>query len=291
MAEGQRKTPSGRPNYVYVILSVALVLLLLGFFGLAVIQTQNVVDFFKEQVNIMVELKDNVEAADREQLETELRTKNFVKAPTLEYVSKEDGIEMLKESFGDDFIGSDLANPLFDILKFNVQANFVHQDSLSSMRQQLMEKPLVRDVYYEESMVNDVARNIERYGYLALAISIVFVFVAVFLIHNTIRLALYANRFLIKNMQLVGASWGFISKPYLVRSGVHGLLSALIAMAGLTLLIFGLDTQFEEINIIQDTWKLIFLFIALILLGILINVLSTYYVVNKYLKMRVDDLY
>ena len=124
-----------------------------------------------------------------------------------------------------------------------------------------------------------------------MAISLFFLFVGITLIHNTIRLALYSNRFLIKNMQLVGASWKFISRPYLMRSVLHGLLSGVIAIGGLLILLWFLQNDLPELKSLQDIPSFSVLFLVLVLLGIGINALSTYFVVKRYLRMRVDDLY
>lgn len=291
MSEKRNKIPRSRPNYFYVILSVALVLFLLGFFGGVIIQTQNLVDYFKERVNIIVELKSNSTPENKDELKVYLLQQSYLKPETFGFVSKEEGVKILSEEFGEEFLRLNLTNPLFDVVKFNVNASFLQQDSLRNMREQIGAFDYVRDIYYQETMVNEAARNIERFGYLALAISMIFVIIAITLIHNTIRLALYANRFLIKNMQLVGASWSFISRPYLWRSALHGFLSALIAIGVLAGIVFLVNTKIAGIDIIEQGWKLGLLFIGLTLLGILITTLSTYYVVNKYLKMRVDDLY
>lgn len=283
--------PKTRPNYLYVILSVALVLLLLGIFGLAVIQTQQLASYFKEQVNILIELENDTDEAQKETLTKYLRNTRYLKDSTITFISKEEGAKLLSEEFGEDFLDMDMPNPLYDIFSFNVKANYLNRDSLTEARRSIKGFPFVNDVYYQETFVNEIARNLQQVGFIALGISLIFVIIAVTLIHNTIRLALYANRFIIKNMQLVGASWSFISRPYLVRSGWHGLLSALIAIAILTLLLLFLTNEISQISILDYGWKVGLLFIGLIVLGMLINIVSTYYVVNKYLQMRVDDLY
>jgi len=165
-------------------------------------------------------------------------------------------------------------------------------DSLNNIRTALkVQYPFVSDVFYQESVVENVGSNIRRIGFFLLGIGIFLILVATALIHNTIRLALYANRFLIKNMELVGASWEFISKPYLIRSVLHGFLSGLLAVAFLILAIFWSEQQLPDLRAMRNIPGFITLFSGLIVLGILITLSSTYYVVRKYLKMRVDDLY
>ena len=172
-----------------------------------------------------------------------------------------------------------------------MHSNYLVADSLQQIRQSLKQYTFVSDVYYQESLINEIATNIERLAYLALLISIFFVFVAILLIHNTIRLALYANRFIIKNMQLVGASWGFISKPYLIRSLWQGVFSAILAILTLFLISFLVTREINTYISFGQSWRVGLLFLGLLILGILITTSSTYYAVNKYLKMRTDDLY
>jgi len=280
-----------RPNYLYVVISVAMVLFLLGFFGAIVLQTQNLVDYFKEQVNIMIELENTTSEEARSNIQSELFSANYLKDSSIVYITKEEGAELLKEEFGADFLSLDMPNPLYDILTFNVKAAYLNKDSLEQIRIDLKRYPFVNDVFYQESLISELAQNIERLGYLALIISIFFILIAILLIHNTIRLALYANRFLIKNMQLVGASWKFISRPYLVRSILFGALSALIAIVGLVLFYSLLRKDLHQISTFGNDWKNLVLFLSLIVIGVAITSLSTYYVVNKYLRMREDDLY
>jgi len=149
----------------------------------------------------------------------------------------------------------------------------------------------VSDVFYQESLVDDVARNLRSLGFVALGLGVFFILVAMTLIHNTVRLALYSNRFLIKNMQLVGASWGFISRPYLLRAVMHGFIGSVLAVLALGGLLLWSQSLFPELGLLQDGGLFLILLGAILILGILIYLLSTWRVVNKYLQMRVDDLY
>lgn len=292
MVDSRKKyLPKIGANYLYVVISVALVLFLLGFFGAAVVQTNDLVGHFKEQVNIIVELEDAAAANELNQFREMILGSDYLKDSSLQFISKEEGATMLNEALGEDLLRADLPNPLYNVFIFNVKADYLMEDSLSQIRKSLLHFSFVSDVYYQESLINELARNFERIGYLAFGVSIFFIIIAVVLMHNTIRLALYSNRFLIKNMELVGASWQFISRPYLLKGMFYGLISSGIAIAGLSLLLWFLTQEVDQINLIESVWKIVLLFIGLIFIGVLITTLSTYYVVNKYLKMRVDDLY
>lgn len=280
-----------KPNYLYSIVSVAMVLLLLGMFGLILIHAQILVRYFKEKINVLVELEDGRTEDDTKRLEKALVQSQYVKDGTVEYISKADAAEMMRKEFGDDFLKLDLPNPLYDVLSFNVKSEYMRPDSLDRIRRGLLRQSYVTDVFYQETLVDQIGKNIQRLGYVALLIGIFFIFVAITLIHNTIRLALYSNRFIIKNMELVGASWNFISRPYLMRSVKHGLFSGLIAIVLLYLIVYWSRLEIPQLKLLPTTTFIIILFVFLVLIGILINSLSTFYVVKKYLKMRVDDLY
>ena len=282
-----------RPNYLYAIISVALVLFLLGFFGLIILQAQNLVTTFKERVNVMIEFKPGTQGADLASFQELLKKSDFTKAGSVEFVSKEEAVRIMQEDedFGEDFLKLDLPNPFYDVVTFNVNAGYMNTDSLSAIQTALRSYNFVSDVYYQENLVDEIAGNIRKIGFIALGVGLFFILVAAALIHNTIRLALYSNRFLIKNMELVGASWKFISRPYLWRAVLHGLLSGLLAILALTGLLYWSLTGLPELNMLSDPLPLGLLFGGLVLLGIVITTASTYYVVSKYLKMRVDDLY
>ncbi len=280
-----------RPNYLYSILSVALVLFLLGFFGLLIAHGQRLVKSFKEKVVVIVELKDDVPEQEVNGLKETINSKVFTKAGSVEYVDKETAQDEMKEEFGEDFLKLDMPNPFFDVITFNVNAAFAHTDSLVNIKGGLKDESIVNDVFYQENLVDDIESNVRKLSWITLGIGLFFIFVAVTLIHNTVRLALYANRFIIKNMQLVGATWEFISRPYVIRAIRHGFISSIIAGGILVLIIFWAEASLPSLGELQDWTVFAWLFLGLILLGVLINTLSTRSVVKKYLKMRVDDLY
>lgn len=284
--------PNNQPNYLYSILSVALVLLLLGFFGLLLLHTQGLLTYFKEQVNIIIELEEGINEEEVVEIQTKLENSNFVKPNSANYISKDNAIDILREDFGEDFMEISMNNPFYDVITFNAQASYVDQENLKKIRTKIMDNHLkVSDVYYQETLVDVIVDNIKKVSWIALFIGLFFILVAIVLIHNTIRLAIYANRFLIKNMELVGASWEFISRPYMIRSIKNGFISAIIAISILLLLLAWVNSGMPELAAMQNTGNYILLFTLLLFLGVLITGLSTYYVVHKYLKMRLDDLY
>lgn len=288
----EKRIERRKPNYLYSIVSVALVLFLIGFFGLIILHAQRLVKTFKENVALMAEMQDSVTTAQIDTLGAFLRSSDFVLEESVRFISREEAAQLMQEDFGDDFLKLGLPNPFYDVIIFNVKAVQMQADSLENIRSTIRTQyPFVTDVFYQESIVDNVINNMRRVGYIALAMGIFLVFIAAALIYNTNRLALYANRFLIKNMELVGASWEFISRPYLLRSVLHGLLSGFIAVGVLILLLLWARTQVPDLRILQDLTMFATLFAGLVVLGVLINTASTYFVVKTYLKMRVDDLY
>lgn len=288
----EKRIEKRKPNYLYSIVSVALVLFLIGFFGLIILHAQRLVKTFKENVALMAEMQDSVTTAQIDTLGAFLRSSDFVLEESVRFISREEAAQLMQEDFGDDFLKLGLPNPFYDVFIFNIKAAQMQADSLENIRSTIRTQyPFVTDVFYQESIVDNVIDNMRRVGYIALAMGIFLVFIAAALIYNTNRLALYANRFLIKNMELVGASWEFISRPYLLRSVLHGLLSGFIAVGVLILLLLWARTQVPDLRILQDLTMFATLFAGLVVLGVLINTASTYFVVKTYLKMRVDDLY
>lgn len=293
MGDLLEKTPAQRskPNYFYTIISVAMVLFLLGFFGILFLQAQQLTKVLKERVSILIELQQDTPQEQIDRLLLEVEKADYTKPTSLAFISKEEALHSLQADFGDDFINLDLPNPLYDVISFHVNSSFMSSEQLATIRQELKTNPIVKDVYYQEGLVHQIVSNIKKSGWLLLFLSLIFLIIAIVLIHNTIRLALYANRFLIKNMELVGATWGFISKPYIRKGIYHGFISAIIAILSLICLLLLTQNYLPELKNYWQASSLIALFVGLILLGISISGLSAYLVVNKYLKMRLDDLY
>lgn len=280
-----------RPNYLYAMISVALVLFVLGFFGVILLHAQQFVRLYKERVNLIVELSETANTDDLAALEIHLQNAEYVRPGTIQKVSKEKAAQLMRDEFGEAFLKLDLPNPFLDVVFFNLKAEYLDPVRLQRIREEIKDLPAINDVYYQESLIDNIADNLKKAGYFALGFGLFFILISAALIHNTIRLALYSNRFLIKNMELVGASWGFISKPYLFRAILHGLLSSLIAILALVGLLYWINHSFPEVYLFQDIRLLMMVIFGIVFLGVLIYALSTFYVVNKYLKMRVDDLY
>ena len=280
-----------RPSYLYAIISVALVLFILGFFALTVLHARKLVALFKEKVDIWLELKSDTPASEAARIMADIRSKPFVKSGSVSFITKAQAAADMKADLGNENMPADVPDLLRDIVRFNVVANYLDKDSLAEWRNQLRQDTCVADMYLDAANTSNVDKNIENLGWITLGLGILLLFAAVTLIHNTIRLALYANRFLIKNQELVGASWAFISRPYIQRGIWNGLLSALCAIVALLICLLWAQRLVPDLRDLQDWPATIVVFVGLLLLGVLLSGLSTWYVVNKFLRMRLDELY
>jgi cell division transport system permease protein len=278
-----------KTNYFYSIISVALVLFLLGFFGAALLFVKQQADSQQEKISMMVELKEEADSLNLNLLKTELPTAHFVREAR--FVSREEAGETMRRSLGDEYISKDMPLPFFDAYSINLKSDCMSKDSIEAISMRLKENQAVSDVYMDEGLIGEVSNTVQKIALIAFIITALFIIVVVTLIHNTIRLNLYSDRFIIKNMELVGASWGFISRPYIRRGVVNGLLSALIAVGILAIIWFFVQKQAPELNLLLKNYVFWAYIGGLVLLGVLISWVSTFYVVNKYLKMRLDELY
>lgn len=280
-----------KPTYFYAIISVALVLFILGFFALTALHGRKLVTLFKEKVDIWLELKPNTPEAEVTRIIREIRQHPFVKEESITFITREQAEAAMKQELGDKSLLEDNPDILRDVVRFNVKSEFLDNDKLAAWREELRRDSLVADLYFEAANTGNVGENIQNLGLIALVLGFLLIFAAVTLIHNTIRLALFSNRFLIKNQELVGASWSFISRPYVRRGIINGLISAALAIAALIAALWWLYSLMPELSQLQDLNDILAVFVGLVAMGVLISGLSTYFVVSKFLRMRVDDLY
>lgn len=281
-----------RPNQLYVIISLALVLFLLGLVGLWTFQAGYLTKQLQENLDIVVELEAEHTTAQREALVASLRTSDFHKPGTEPtYIPKQQALEDMGEDLQRDLEELGLNNPLLDVVTFNVSAEDLQADRMKAIAEEVQAKPGVAGVYYQENFVDRIAANARRLGYVLLGLAALFALVAGLLIHNTVRLSLYANRFTIKTQELVGASWGFISKPYLRRSVGQGIISGLLAIGAVVGLQYWLNSLLPELQLFAAPLPLLLLYGGILLLGVIINFISHYVVVRRYLRLRLDDLY
>ena len=270
------------------MMSIALVLFLLGVFALLMMHAQKLSNHLKENIGFEVVMNSNVKETNILKLQKELEEMPAVKST--EYITKEEAIQRLSEDLGEDFLqwlGNE-ENPLLPSIDVRFNAAYANSDSLSIIETQLRKNPIVKDVYYQKSLVNLINQNVQRIGLALIIASVVLLFIAIALIRNTLRLSVYAKRFLVRSMLLVGATASYIRRPF-IKSGItQGFFGAVIADALLALLLYGLMKRLPELALIQDYRIIIGIFVGIIILGILLGGLSTRAALRKYFRADVD---
>ena len=273
------------------MMSIALVLFLLGMFALLMMHAQKLSNYLKENIGFEVVMNSNAKESSILNLQKELEAMPAVKST--EYITKDEAIRRLSEDLGEDFLqwlGNE-ENPLLPSIEVRFNAEWANSDSLSIIEAQLVKNPNVKEVYYQKSLVNLIDQNVRRIGLALMVASIVLLFIAIALIRNTLRLSVYAKRFLVRSMLLVGATASYIRRPF-IKSGItQGFFGALIADVLLFLLLYGLSKRLPELALVQDYRIIIGIFIGIIVLGMLLGGLSTRAALRKYLRADVDRLY
>lgn len=280
-----------RPNYFYAMISISLVLFILGIFGFILLNTRQLISFYKENLNLIIEINENGSPAQMNSLKEWLSTRDFYKKGSLSVIDKEEAIQLMRKDFGEDFLKLDLPNPFLDIITFNVREAYLERSSLTKIKKALLQFPNVKAVYFQDSFLNSLLSNMNKFLVFTFGLTLILLAISSILIFNTIKLALHSQRFIIKNMELVGATWQFISAPFLKRSFTHGIISSILSLTGLGALYYWLLRNIPELVRNLSVDKLLILAAGITFAGIFIYLFSTYIVVNRYLKMRVDDLY
>lgn len=278
-----------RSSYLTLVISVSLVLFLLGVLGLILINARELSDYFRESLSFSVMLDDEAKEADIRMLQKDLDAKHYVKST--EYVSKDEAAAKMKVDLGEDFINFLGDNPLPPSIDVYLYAAFTSPDSVAKIEKYVLQYPFVKEVYYQESLLFLINENVKKISLFLLVISSFLFLIALTIINNTIRLSIYSRRFLIRTMQLVGATRAFIRRPFLVQSAFHGLIAALISMSLLMGLLYLIEKEFFMMFSFESTKLLLLLGACIILTGVLINIISTFFSVNRYLSISEDKLY
>lgn len=280
-----------KPNQLYAVLSLAAVLFLLGLLYLMYSYGNQTISYLKEQVRLTVELENDAEIIAVQSIKAEIFQLNDYKEESLLFISKEDGLEMLEEELGEDLSSFGLNNPLFDVITFSLKSSAITNENLEQVSQGLKGNSAVRDVYFQKKLVYSLEGNISKFRYIGLGIALVFLLIAISLIFNTVRLTIYNNRMTIKQMQLIGAKDRFIKKPYLKQALLNGLFGGVLAVTLIQMLLQILWSIEPEIKSIAGNKEFVFVYLGLILLGIIISTLSTQQTVSRFLRTHRDDLH
>ncbi|WP_242092073.1 cell division protein FtsX [Aestuariivivens sediminicola] len=276
-------------SYFSVVLSIALVLFLLGLLGMLVLNAKKVSDHFKEQVVLTIYLKDSAKEVETNQLKTSLAMADYVKST--EYVSKEQAAEFMKAENGEDFMDFVGYNPLQNSIDVHLKADFVTSEQLEKIAIEAMNKNFVDEVSYDSDLVNLMNNNVQKISFWVLIISGIFTVIAVLLINSSIRLSVYSKRFTIKTMQMVGATKQFIRRPFVWKSVRLGIIGAVLALAGMAVVLYYLNRTFVELGLLNNPLLISLLFVLIFLLGIVITWVSTHFATQRFLNLKTDDLY
>lgn len=278
-----------KTSSVTVVISLALVLFMLGLLGLVVINAKKLSNHIKENVGFQVVLKDTTTQAELDILRQEISSSAFTKQ--VDYISKDEAAKKLQKDLGEDFITFLGYNPLLSSLDVKLNSDYANVDSLAGFEKQIMQKHFVKEVIYHKDMIKQVNENAKLISLYILIFSGLLLVVAIALINNTIRLSIYAKRFLIRTMYLVGATQSFIRMPFILKGVRQGVIAGILAgflLAGFLVL----STNYiPDLLQLQDPNLLAVLFIGIVILGVLISGLSAALSVSRYLRLKTDDLY
>ncbi len=291
MEEFEVSTSSKKTKTVYIstVISISLVLLMTGLLGLILVHAKNLSNYVKENIVLNIIVNDGAKEVDVLALQKQLDTHPYVLKT--QYVSKELAARNLTKDLGEDFVEFLGYNPLLSSVDVYMKAEHANNQSIEAFTKELSKNPLVKEAIYQKSLIDMVNQNIRIIGLVILAFAGILTIISIALINNTIRLAIYSQRFLIKSMQLVGATKSFIRRPFINYGIIHGLLGALIAIIFLLLTLYFAQKQVPEIVILRNWTEFGFVFLGIIGLGILISGLSTYFAVSKYLRLQSHHLY
>lgn len=282
-------TNKSKASYTFSVIGVSLVLFLLGTMGWIVINGKSLAQVVKEGMAVQIDFHDNVRPESISQMKSILDAQPFTKKSRV--ISKEEALKMQNELEGEDISSFLGFNPLFASIELNLNEEYVNKDSIEKITQFIEQSNVVNKVSYPKTIVSQVNDNLRKVSIILGIISIVLILVVIVLIDNTVRLAMFSSRFLIKTMQMVGATRWFIAKPFDTRAIINGLISGVLAVVGLMVVKSAAEASVPELKALNNPTLLILLMISMIIAGILISFVSTHRSVIKYLKVTVDDLY
>ncbi|MDO7742460.1 MAG: permease-like cell division protein FtsX [Pedobacter sp.] len=286
VSDASKKT---KTIYISTIFSITLVLLMLGILGLILVHAKNLSNYVKENIVLNIIVDEGAKEADVLQFQKELNANPAVKQT--QYVNKELAAKNLTQDLGEDFVNFLGYNPLLSTVDVYLKADYANNKSIDTLKADLSKNPVVKEVIYQSSLIDMVNKNINTIGLIVLGFAAILLVISIALINNTIRLAIFSQRFLIKSMQLVGATKNFIRKPFILLAMLHGLIASFIAIIILLGLLYYAQKEIPEIVILRNYTEFGFVLLFLVGTGILITALSTTFAVSKYLRLKIYDLY
>lgn len=276
-------------SYISVIVSIALVLFMVGILGLILLKSNNVANHFKEKVAITLFLKDDVSFKDIEKLQKNLTKSDFTKR--IRYVSKKQAAKEYSKDIGEDFLTFLGTNPLKNSIDLFLNANYVSPEKMLELEKQFRTNKMIAEVSYDKPLIELLTKNIQRISFWLLIVSVFFSLIAIILINSSIRLSIYAKRFNIKTMQMVGATKRFIRRPFIWQSIKLGFLGAFIALLGLSAVVYYLNKYIPALELLKDYLSLGYLVAGVLLTAFIITWISTFFATQRFLNLKTDELY
>lgn len=289
MARYYKRKRASKTGNVSTVIGITLVLFMLGTLSLVLLNAKKLSDYVKENIQFQVFLNEDVKEADLTRVQKSFDSKPYVKATT--YVNKEEAAANLQQELGEDFVSFLGYNPLLNSIDVNLHAAYANPDSIAWIEQELLTSSKVKEVVYSPDLIQKINENIERISLVILGFSSLLLLIAVALINNTIRLAIYSKRFLIKTMQLVGAKHSFIRKPFVNKAIAQGVIAGMFATGLIAGLIYIVQNEIPEFFELQDVETFGKIFILVIALGMAISWISTALAVRRYVRLDQDKLY
>lgn len=276
-------------SYLSSVISISLVLLLVGIASLLLVNARSVSDYFKENMQVSVLLKQNVGEDSARKFQKTLDGMRFIRSS--EFISKEQGEHEMAELLGDDFLSVFETSPIPVSIDVTLDADYVSADSLEMVKNEISRSPLVDEVVYQRSLVDALNANLSRISMVIGVFIALLLFISFVLINNTVRLNVYTRRFTVHTMRLVGATKAFIRGPFLVQSVFQGLFSAFIAIIALVAILFVIRREFLQLFSVFRLELLLVVMGIVVVSGVLICFISTWFVVGKLVSLKKDELY
>jgi cell division transport system permease protein len=289
MTEKKAGTGRLRASYITSIISITLVLFMLGLLGMIIMHGKKLSDYVRENISVSVMLKDNVDDELVMNYMKRLQKTSYVKEAV--FITREQAAKDLSNELGEDFVQFLGYNPLPASMDLQLKADYANTDSIARIEKQLLTSNLVKEVVYQKSLIDQVNSNISKITMVILSFSLILLVISIILINNTIKLSIYARRFLIRSMQLVGATENFIRLPFIRKSIIHGIIAAILAILLLIITLYAARQRIPEIAVLEDMTQFAVFFAGVLVLGVILSAFSTWISVNKFLRMKVDNLY
>ena len=274
-------------SYISITIIMSVVLFLFGFFGIFFISSNSIANSFKENFSVSIFFKEDAKNIEITQLQNEILMSDYVEK--LKYVSKDEAVLLMKDEYGQDFIKELGFNPLVNSIDFNLKSEYVEATLLDSISRLIENKNYVDEIVYDKNLINIINDNIKRISLWLMPSIIILLIITFLVINSSIRLSIYSNRQLIKTMQLVGATKAFIRKPFIKINIFLSLISSIISISAIILLIYYIDLNISFVDNISIE-SVITLFLIILILGLFISYISTFFATQNILKIKADNL-